>query len=363
MKICFLAHNLKENNGGGVLSLRLVEGIKNKLRCEAVCLTSENSGKSFEKPILYNNKLRLFYNFFRIRKIIKGCDIVHALDIYPYAMIGAIASLGLKKKFIITAVGSGALVYLYRPFYSRLIERVYRRADKVIAISNYTKREILNKIPDIKIEVINPGTDLSDKAQSSPREDYKDLKPYILSVGALRARKGYYNSIQYFSKISKVFPNLKYVIVGKSYNDKYSQKLKDLISANGLDGKILIFDNINTREELYSFYKNAELFCLLSKKIGYDVEGFGIVFLEAASFGLPVIGSKNCGAEDAISDGANGYLVDFNNKDNFADAVVKILKDKELKKKMSESSLVFVKNFSWDKKITEYIRIYRELGR
>jgi phosphatidylinositol alpha-1,6-mannosyltransferase len=362
MKICFLTHNLKQDNGAGVFSLHLIDGLKKVFHCEVIALTTEASGLIYEKSILYPKRLKLLSEFFNIRKIIKECDIIHALDVFPYGVIAVLAAFGLNKKIIITAIGTGAINHLYKPFYFWLLNYCYRRANQVVAISNFIKKEILKKISGISIKVVTPGVDLKDfKKDGADNGRFKKYQPYILSVGSLRWRKGYKQSIRSFDLVSKIFPDLKYVIVGKKYADKYFNQLIELIKELHLENKVFILSDVNTKDELRSAYAGAELFCLLSQNLNYDVEGFGLVFLEAAASGLPVVGSKNCGVEDAVLSGENGFLVDSRNYGVFASAIIDILKNPSLKVGMSKKSLDFARASTWESKIKKYIAIYIEL--
>jgi len=364
MKICFLTHNLKQDNGAGVFSLRLVNGLRKSLGCEVVVLTTEPSGFSFEKSILYPKKIKLISQFFNIRKIIKECDIIHALDAFPYGLIAILCSFRLGKRIIITAVGSGSIIPLYQRFYSALTKYCYRKADRLTAISQFTKTEILKKVKNLEIQVINHGVDFEEFSKLSEKgktEELSKYRPYILSVGALRWRKGHHFSIQAFAKISQVFPDLKYLIVGKKQAQKYYDKLLKLVKDLNLEGKVFILNNIESQEKLIQIYQGAELFCLMSQNVGHDVEGFGLVFLEAAACGLPVVGSEDCGVEDAVQDGKNGFLVNSRSIDDFADAIIKILQDRQLKEKMQANSLALARASDWKIKIEEYVKIYKEL--
>ena len=394
MKVLFLTHNLRQDNGAGVFSHRLIEGLKKELDIEPVVFTSE------EYP-------KLWREIFKIRREIKKCDIVHALDGYPYGAVAYIASFGLRKKIIITAVGSGAIIYLYKPIYSFFVKRAYRAADKVIAISRFTKDEILKKMPNLAISVINHGVDyekfqenglaranesfhfsrspsvraqgttqsrpaaLSAQGGTVPAPRAKPVQrlvgsaqPYILGVGSLRWRKGYHRSIEAFAKVANVFPDLNYVIVGKKYDEAYYNRLKLEIRDLKLEGRVIILDNIDREEELIQLYKNAELFCLMAQTAHRDLEGFGLVFLEAAAAGLPVVGTKGSGVEDAVLDGKNGVLLDDPRDVNgCAEAVIKILKNKNLAPEMSKESLELARNSRWESKIAEYVSIYNNLNK
>ena len=91
------------------------------------------------------------------------------------------------------------------------------------------------------------------------------------------------------------------------------------------------------------------------------MEGFGIVFLEAAIFGLPVVGTKNCGIDDAARDAENGILVAEDDVAGFTRAIVAILSDPEKKKRMGERSLQLAKESDWDKRTEEYKKMYAEM--
>ena len=98
---------------------------------------------------------------------------------------------------------------------------------------------------------------------------------------------------------------------------------------------------------------------MFSQNVNHDVEGFGLVFLEAAAAGLPVVGSKNCGIDDAVQDGRNGILIPTRNPDDFAKKIIAILGDLKRKKIMAEASHAFVRTMTWERQIEKYLALYR----
>jgi phosphatidylinositol alpha-1,6-mannosyltransferase len=261
------------------------------------------------------------------------------------------------------------------------IASVYKRATLVTAISNFTRDLILAKLPEVKIKVINPGFDpvpidhvdqnlvLTDSI--GRKHIINDLPPYIVSVGALRHRKGYHLSIRAFAKIAEKFPGVRYVIVGKKYGPRYYERMQYHIHRLRLEDKVIIFDAIEKQEELSLLYEKAELFALFSIADGYDIEGFGIVFLEAAAHGLPIVATKTGGISDAVSENTNALLVDisdlapFNDQkkdDDFSRAIEKILRDSALRERMSEASRIFAKDALWSTRIQSYIESYKNLS-
>lgn len=375
-----LTHNLKDDNGNGVLSLHVFRGLHNGLGAEVMALTTVGSGVPFEKSILYPNKLKLIAALPRIRRIIKDCDVVHALDAYPYGIVAGLAAYGLKKKIIVTAVGTGSIQLLYHHHWpgTQLVKWSYRQAARITAISRFTRDSILRQMPELRIDVINPGVhyeafavkggeekdaDARITVRGSTGENYgvDDLRPYILSVGSIRWRKGYKVSLKAFALIHEQFPELKYVIVGKRYAEKYYEELLRIIRELHLEQSVVILDRVDTFEALRALYRNAELFCLLSQNFGHDVEGFGIVFLEAAAAGLPVVGSIENGIEDAVEDGINGFLVNCRDEKGFADKIMAIVGDRRLHAEMGKASLARAKVSSWDRRNAQYQELYRKL--
>ncbi len=325
-------------------------------------VTSAPAGESYEMPILKPGALSLVKALPRLRSIIKTCDMVHALDVFPYGLIAVLASLGTGKKIIITATGSNSILPLYSVLRRPAVAWAYRRADHLTAISAFTRDEVLKKVPDLTIEVVNHGVDADFFARADGSHyDVSYLKPYILGVGQLRWRKGYHLSIKAFAKVKKQFPELSYVIVGNRFADDYYGRLRRVIREEGLEGSVVILEDVDTREKLADVYRGAELFCLFSQNVGHDVEGFGLVFLEAAAAGLPVVGSKNCGIDDAVRDGENGILVATRSPDDFASAILAILGNPDKKKAMGEAGLLFARAMTWESKIARYRELWHKL--
>lgn len=372
MKICFLTHNVGQDNGAGVFSRALIEGVQEALDARVLVFSSVPAEGVGEIPRGWP-PWQAFRWLWRLRRAAAGCDIVHALDAYPYGVLAVLGTLGLGTKTIITAVGSGSLLPLYRPRQRPLVRFAYRRAAALTAISAYTAREVRRRIPGISIPVIGHGVAPSFIRRDDERPRRTLPYPYILGVGALRARKGYHAVIRAFPRILEQLPGLHYVIVGRRHSLPYYEKLRRLIAERCLEERVHIREDVETREELKALYDGAELFCLVPDQIGYDVEGFGLVFLEAAARGLPVIGAKDSGVETAtaaiapgadgdLPEGANGFLVSGRDEDALVSAVVRILKHPQEAARMRASSLAFARAHTWDGAIRRYGALYKELG-
>lgn len=361
MKICFVTNNLKIKNGGGRFSLELIEQVRQNIGDANIkVLTAVASSYPWETAILAGGKIKVLPRIFKIRKILRAYDIIHIMDVFPYGMIVGLAAWGLKKKIIITAVGSGSIQPLHKQW-SFLAKHIYNRADIVTAISHYTAAEIKKKMPTLDISVINPGINYNHFIQLKnkslePKNLYGD---YILSVGRIKPRKGYEYSLKVFAKIALALPQLKYIIVG-SERGEYFSRLQSLIGQLGLGDKVIFKEGI-ADQELVNLYVNAKIFILLSQNVNYDVEGFGLVFVEAAALGVPTIGSKYCGAEDAIANNKNGWLVEPQNIDQIAGKLLELLNNQEVYNNFRKSSLEFAQNFDWPIIIKKYLKIYELL--
>ncbi|KKT40781.1 MAG: hypothetical protein UW30_C0018G0001 [Candidatus Giovannonibacteria bacterium GW2011_GWA2_44_13b] len=123
------------------MSFKIIEGIRSFFGGDVYVLTGLPGGQKYEKTLL-TNSAAILKNFFRIRKIFKECDVIHAMDTYPYGIIAALASLGLGKKIIITAVGSGSIIPLYSKIFFLPSVFSCKRADAIVAISNTSSTPI-----------------------------------------------------------------------------------------------------------------------------------------------------------------------------------------------------------------------------
>ena len=332
MKIGFIVNSLDVKDGAGRFAFELISNFKMQEH-EVIVLDS-------------------------FRNIFKNVDIIHAIDGWPNGFYAVLLSLLKLKPVVITALGTYSVAPLYsvlKPF----LLWTYRRAKALIAISDYTAQEINKIAPDLKIKIICPGIDLdfwNKKIETS--QDILKFKPYILSVGALKPRKGHHNSIRAFAVVAKKFENLNYVIVGRNEDSEYAKELIDIVKENNLENRMLFITTGVDDNKLLEFYRNAELFVLTPMEENHHFEGFGIVYLEAAASGLPIVASSDSGAISATKGGYNSILVPQNDPQKTADAMIKILSDEAVKIKLRNNSREWVKEFSWEKIIKKYIEIY-----
>lgn len=368
MKICFLNKHLKVKGGEGRYGRNLLESILKHKDVEAFVLVEKVGGHKLEKVVLRKSfPLRhlpnIFINAVKIRKYVKDCDIVHALDGYPYGVIAALANIGLGKKLIINGIGTFSVLPLEKPIKKTLLKWAYRKADKVLCISRFTRKQILKRLKLDNTIVINHGVNyekFADKrrfyANSRSRLTQKKYK-IVLSVGVLKTRKGYHISIPAIAEVKKKYKDIKYYIVGR----KPAKVYLDLVKKYGLEKNIDFFQ-FTSDEDLIRLYHEADIFLLTSVNINdNDFEGFGLVFLEAGACGKPLIGTFDCGIEDAVVDGVTGILVPQNDVKKTAEAVLKLLDNPELARKLGENSRKRARQMSWDNVASKYLSVYKQI--
>lgn len=364
MRICFLNHALDPATGSGRFATSLLRALRKvDPAFEPTVLTVSLSGARDEMPLLAGGMRRALFRIPQIRRVFKKCDLIHALDGYPFGVIAELTRLGLRKPLVITAIGTGALQPLRRPLIGSLLRFVYRRADALVAVSQHTRRELAKALPGREVAVINHGVDPEEfrgDALSNltirERSVIADLGEYVLSVGALKPRKGFSYSLSAFARIRGAFTGLRYVIVGNGKRQELDLEIERL----GLAGAVTVLQNVS-QPFLIALYQGARLFVLLPHSDRGDVEGFGLVFLEAAAAGVPVIGTRESGAEDAVRHGKNGFLVPPRDAEAASIAMARILKDPILRGELSSGSRAFAERMSWENVARQYLALYRRL--
>ena len=208
-----------------------------------------------------------------------------------------------------------------------------KKADHFVAVSSFSKLTLENKYqltPKQSISIIPNGIDPvylkswhDSFVLASKSEPLKQGYPKLLTIGHTSPRKGQHNVIHALPAIKRLYPEVIYYVVGRDVNNA---GLIEIAKTLGVSENIQFIPPMLEHFELLQFYQNADIFMLLSEnQPNGDVEGFGIVALEANYFGVPVIGSMGCGVEDAVSDGYSGFLVDAHNGDEISDSVNNII--------------------------------------
>ncbi|WP_431135847.1 glycosyltransferase family 4 protein [Psychroserpens mesophilus] len=260
----------------------------------------------------------------------------------------AFCSLFFKTKTI--AVVHGSEVNFKSFVLKKTIDMALKRMDCIVAVSNYTKSLIqLNR----DIIVIPNGINLSEWSQDVSDVMHLKGKPVLTTVGRVSSRKGQLNVIKLLPEIVKQFPEIHYHCVGIPTEAEYFSNIAEDLGVS----KYVTFHGSVNHDALKNILKNTDVFIMLSTetKTG-DVEGFGIAILEANALGVPAIGSKKCGIEDAIDNYKSGVLIN-DNPEEFNKALETILNTIE---NYQKASILWAQKHSWSNIVNRYLKVIQD---
>ena len=338
-------------------------GIGDKENFEIVSLSLNPSPKG-------RGRNRFVWNFWTLPKYLRKnpVDVYHTQYITPFFMP--------KKVKIITTIHD--ISFNFYPqlikfadlfFLKLLIPLSLKRADKIIAVSEFTRSEIIKyyKINDKKVvcaynaiseDFSIPTTDnlpASPKFQrgeqlTTIREKYNLPENYILYVGTMQPRKNIPLLIKAYAKIKNKLPDIKLVLAGDKESHNFDKNIETEISKNNLKNDI-VFPGYIEQKDLPYVFRLAKLFAFPSL-----YEGFGIPILEAMSQKVPVIIS-DIPVHREVASGAASYF-DPVNLDDFANKIYNILTDEKLRNKLINSGASRVNFFSWRKSAEKLLATY-----
>lgn len=255
--------------------------------------------------------------------------------------VAGVAAFALKKLF-----GVRYIVFVHgfdvsSPQKNRktmaLMRLVLGNAAYVIANSGFTKKLIENIVKQENAAVIYPIVELSrfDQKGASLKKKLGN-KEVILTVARLVESKGHESVIRAMFRVRAYFPECKYVIVGEG---PLEPVLRALVKELGLENTV-IFEKGVTDELLPAYYEACDIFVLTSREIPQrgEIEGFGIVFLEAAASAKAAIAGRTGGVPEAVIDGQTGLLVDPLDIEGIAGCIVRLLQDEKARQIMGNKA-------------------------
>jgi phosphatidylinositol alpha-1,6-mannosyltransferase len=219
----------------------------------------------------------------------------------------------------------------------RIMRAVFARADVILANSTFTQSLLERAGVGGNVRIIALGVDMA------PVVPNRSLAATVLSVGRLVERKGFDRVIDALPALCAEFPTLRYEIVG---DGPEREALQVRAARLGVAERVSFLGSVS-EEELRAAYARAWCFALPVRAVGEDVEGFGIVYLEAAMASLPTIGGLASGAADAIADGDTGLLVDGTSVAAVTDAIGALLRDPVRSIEMGRRGLARARDFTW----------------
>ncbi len=235
----------------------------------------------------------------------------------------------------------------------RQAAKILHEAELVITNSRFTANLAKNLGTDeSKTMIIHPSPGfasdykVADETISGLRDRFgiQEDRFTIMSAGRLVRRKGFDDLLMALSRLKGKGKDFQYLVVGDGPD---RSRLERLARGKGLAGQV-IFTGSLSQEDLAAAFSLSDLFVMAPKGIGPDIEGFGIVYLEANLFKTAVIGARSGGVPDAIVDGETGILVDPGNIGELTQAILHLESNPELRNKMAEAGRKrVVSGFHW----------------
>ena len=295
-------------------------------------------------------------------RVIKTCQRLISERRLSKVAFGAAAPLGIMAKSMrsagakkIVALTHGHEVWWSKmPPFNLAIRHMSKHLDSISYLGDYTKSEISKALPKSnlsKLVQIAPGIDVEHFVPTDSSNLRAELgltdKSVIISVGRLVHRKGQDMLIASLPAIKTAVPNVHLVLVGVGPHQAYLEKLAFKLQVSDC---ITFIGRINYAE-LPEYICLGDVFAMPSRSrfFGLEVEGLGIVYLEASACGLPVVGGSSGGAPDAVLVGETGVVVDGTNVSEIAQACIELLNNPELSALMGANGRTWItQNWRWD---------------
>ncbi|MEV5611154.1 glycosyltransferase family 4 protein [Streptomyces sp. NPDC052225] len=248
-----------------------------------------------------------------------------------------------------------------------LLRRIGTQVDVVTWLGESTRRPIeaalapgtrtARLVPGVDTTVFRPGLD------GGPVRARYGLgrRPVILCVARLVPRKGQDTLIRALPWIHRAAPDAMLLLVG---DGPYASELRRIAVAEGVSDSVVIAGG-HPQHTLPSFYAAGDAFAMpcRTRRRGLEVEGLGIVSLEAAASGLPVVTGDSGGAPDTVRDGETGYVIDGRSVAATADRLTRLLRNPELAHDMGAKGRHRIRTeWTWDHSYTALTRLFRSEG-
>jgi len=276
----------------------------------------------------------------------------------PEGLAGYLISRILFRKLIVNFHGEDISVLQNYRVERLLLKRIISSASLNLANSQFTANLVRNLGGrKASIFISRPGF-TPEMTSSCSEELLREIRnkisgtPVLLTIGRFQRRKGQDQVIRALPKLMRFYPDIKYVMVGATHGgtEGFVEYLHDLASELNIEKNIFIAGEVSSKQ-ISAYLELCDIFVMPNRVDGPgDVEGFGIVFLEASAKGKPVIGGKSGGVPDAIKDGETGFLVDGQSVDEIVKAIDHILSNKKLASELGCNGIEFAKRMT-DKQV------------
>lgn len=350
---------------GGMQTLMggLCESLLNHGPVQVFTFDHENSKAHDDKSganIQRIKGVKLFRKFRKanlVNDFINSNTKIRALFVDHWKSLELIKTENLKKIKTFCLLHSKEINHEIGSSLNKRILKSTNNADFIIANSNFTKNLAIRVgINSSKINVIFPGIQIPKKIENINKEKtenyFGDSFPKIITISRMDKRKGHDKVLMLIKNLKPKFPKIKYISIGDGEEESNLLKLSKELN---LEKEVIFLKNINFNLKI-SLLSESNLFLMPSRIEKKSVEGFGISFIEAASYGVGSIGGKDGGAPDAIIHNKTGLICDGNDLNSIYDSVVNFFNNENYLK-YGKSAKEFSQKFYWHKVIKNYLNL------
>lgn len=279
-------------------------------------------------------------------------DLLHCGDLYPQGAICWLLKQKLGIPYVTYCHGEEITQTGMRKYQPRARNAIYREAQAVVAANEFARQKLLDiGVSEERIWKIHPGVDAG-RFRPAPRDPELmekhglDGKKVLLTVGRLVPRKGHLAVMEALARLLPDLPDTVYLIAGKGPEQ---QRLQQAAERLGISHAVR-FAGYVPEERLADYYNLADIFVMPTsvEEATGDVEGFGMVFLEANACGKPVVAGRSGGTFDSVSDGVTGFLVEPEDVEELRHVLSGLLKDPSLRQRLGHAGCQRVRDtFDW----------------
>jgi len=302
-----------------------------------------------------------------IRKVLKlvkehGIEEVHCGRVIPEGVIARALKLLAGARYNCFVHGEDVETAATSREHSLLVKNVCKNASMLICNSENTAN-IVRKLgfdSGSKCEVLHPGVDTSRFEVAAPDTSFRQQmgwsgKRVLLTVGRLQRRKGQDFLIKSMPALLNEFPDLFYAVVGRG---ECYDELISLVDQHELHDNVCVYPDMDD-EALIKCYQQCDIFILPNRTIDNDIEGFGMVLVEAQVCGKPVIAGDSGGTRETMNIGKTGHIIDCSSTENLLNGLSPILRNREIVDGEVDIADYAKNRFNWDQHVAKAKRLFK----
>lgn len=249
-------------------------------------------------------------------------------------------------RLVLTFHGSEVQSFASRPAARMLVGQLVRAADRISTPSQFTRNLLVRHFPAaVGKTVLTPGAVRAHFTCDQPTPGAPSRKIVIVTVARLHPRKGQLHILEALNTLpDSVLKDVEYWVIGRSVRGNYEARLR----RRAADSRVpVIFHGNIDHDDLELIYRRSDIFALTSVNHGHSVEGFGLAYLEASAFGLPIVGHDVGGVSEAVLHGKTGLLVPPEDRIALAAALEKLISNPGLRRQLGENGARWARQHTW----------------